>query len=260
MSSDLEETYEEIRKSSSGPPTLELLLLASLCAYRLNEDGTVNKKLEEGTALKADAELERSGYRSMDEIYSTIKGLNEASCVAFKQNNEPGTIIIAYRGTDSIDDLKSDVWLAMTGLPYRKKLSDALAFYTKIQDANPNSTIILTGHSLGGHIATYVGMKISAENTNFMVRTFNSAPTSFKKILNFMKYHNNDLYKFANYTMQYDVVSAGTFTLDLLGSVYCIKARAKNIIQRFRCAHDIKFMYYCLSEGAPQAQRGVKRI
>ena len=227
--------------SLSGPPNLELLLLASLTAYRLNIDGTVNKELDQEKALQANAELERSGYSSIGGISPTRKGLN-AACVAFKQEKEPGTIIIAYRGTASSDDLISDAQLGMTGTANSKQLSDALEFYKAIKSANPNSPIILSGHSLGGNIATHVGMEISGENTNFLVRTFNSAPTSGRKISNFRKNHNNDLDKFANYTMQNDVVSAGTFTLGLLGRVYCIKARAQNIVQRTIGAHSLIFM------------------
>jgi len=69
--------YEQLRQPSSTPnslsepPNLELLLLASLTAYRLNKDGTVNTELDQKKALQANAELERSGYSSIGGISPT---------------------------------------------------------------------------------------------------------------------------------------------------------------------------------------------
>ena len=71
-----------------------------------------------------------------------------------------GSVILAYRGTrpTNLDDLNADVsiltGLHKTDIPH-PRFTEALDHYTKVKNKYDN--VDLTGHSLGGTLADYVG-------------------------------------------------------------------------------------------------------
>lgn len=86
-------------------------------------------------------------------------------------------IVIAYRGSDSgVDWGVSDLQIALGQVP--SQLSDALAFYDLIEDeasTSDETTITITGHSLGGSLAEMIGALDDYKDVN--VDTYNSYGT-----------------------------------------------------------------------------------
>lgn len=64
-------------------------------------------------------------------------------------------VIIAYRGTDSENDVDDDVAMSRSRIPAQTR--DALDLYNKVKNEYPEKDITLTGHSLGGSLADIVG-------------------------------------------------------------------------------------------------------
>jgi alpha-beta hydrolase superfamily lysophospholipase len=76
-----------------------------------------------------------------------------------------GDIVIAIRGTQLSDsgDLVADGRIAAGQTP--DQYYDAMAFYSAVKAENPNADISLTGHSLGGALASLVAAKTGEEAT-----------------------------------------------------------------------------------------------
>lgn len=73
---------------------------------------------------------------------------------AYKKDND---IIIAYRGTNDSKDLTSDAQMAAGKLP--EQYEDAEKFFKEISKNNPDCSVVVTGHSLGGSLAELVASK-----------------------------------------------------------------------------------------------------
>lgn len=72
-------------------------------------------------------------------------------------DDENGTIVIAFRGSNEMGDMPSD-WQIMTeNLP--DQFTQADAFYRELAQKYPQKRFVLTGHSLGGSLAQLVGAK-----------------------------------------------------------------------------------------------------
>ena len=92
--------------------------------------------------------------------------------MAFQNTANLNEIVIAYAGTDP-SDITGD-WLANAGLATgagSDQLVQASGYYLAVKAANPDATITLTGHSLGGGLAALVGVFFDVE-----AHTFDQAP------------------------------------------------------------------------------------
>lgn len=89
-----------------------------------------------------------------------------------KASDTPGRAIIAFRGSQTIADIRSDIQLSRpggNGCDF-DKLKPALEMVEHFIEENPDVEIQLTGHSLGGAIARCAGQKLGLG-----IVTFNSA-------------------------------------------------------------------------------------
>ncbi|WP_436643041.1 lipase family protein [Microbaculum sp. FT89] len=74
--------------------------------------------------------------------------------VAYKNGNE---IVIAYRGYNSSSDL-NDTTRSFLGVPF-EQMYNAQIFFDQVRAAHPTEQISLTGHSLGGALASAIATR-----------------------------------------------------------------------------------------------------
>jgi len=131
-----------------------------------------------------------AGYRVID--YAENKNTGFYADVLSDGNN----IIVAYRGTESGQDIRNDIAMAKSKIP--AQTTDALKIYDKVKREHPNADIVVTGHSLGGSLAEIV----SGIRGNLAV-TFNAYGVGdMFRNKNALKENN-----VVNYVNEYDAVS-----------------------------------------------------
>lgn len=127
-----------------------------------------------------------------DNIKGVKRGNTRLSAVCLEPNDLHSPIIISYGGTKKAEDWLSNFRLGLRGEVEKELREAAFEFYQEARAKYPNREIIIAGHSLGGHLAQYVGIRAFATDHPQLdskrlvqVRTFNPAPidTSYSKIL-----------------------------------------------------------------------------
>jgi len=111
-----------------------------------------------------------AGWKTVDNSHFSDQS-SGFEAVAFK-NQSLNEIVIAFTGTDPGDlsgDGIADAALA-AGLG-STQLLQAAEYYMEVKAANPNAIITFTGHSLGGGLASLMGVFF-----NLKAVTFNQAP------------------------------------------------------------------------------------
>lgn len=210
--------------------------------YRVNDDEQDDVRNEFQTNIDF---FEKEGYE-IDPTHTTTNATllrlpksNLGACllVPMDEKNQDSPIIIAFRGTlgSSSADIKEDVSLTLTGVGTKAYRDAAYKFYLSVRDAYPDREIVLTGHSLGGHLASYVAAKTIATNENdrkLSVVTFNSASidTKYQKALK--KPENLAMTsRFVNYRADADLVSS---VQGRIGDVYSFKTEEKGRLKIHR--------------------------
>lgn len=194
--------------------TVGLVAVAAKGAYRVRKDNLIDPDTDSFYYET----IGNHGYEITDTI-APVKfqgtGTSSLGALCLQPNNEndkTSPIIIAFRGTKLKDDVRSDLRLGILGVVEPTYRNDAYAFYEKVRKEHPDREIILTGHSLGGHLAQYVAAKAYNTDPNLLaepklqVRTFNTAPvnTTHSGIFTNSK---RVLANFVNYRLSPDVVS-----------------------------------------------------
>ena len=142
-------TTQSIKPSSNLPKRgcdLEFVIHAATSAYRIKkvpsnkivdhpdfDPATPKKALEYN---KMHDSLKERGYQFSDKIIPGLRPHDEnsslslaATCMAPIDDDNKGPIIIAFRGTKTARDFKSDARLAITGVVEKKFRDDAFNFY-----------------------------------------------------------------------------------------------------------------------------------
>ena len=131
-------------------------------------------------------------------------------------------IIIAYRGTESGQDIRNDIAMAKSKIP--AQTIDAIRIYDKVKREHPNSVIVVTGHSLGGSLAEIV----SGIRGNLAV-TFNAYGVGdMFRNKNALKEDN-----VVNYVNEYDAVSMVNGQ-NHIGEIYAVSKNSNNFIENHR--------------------------
>ncbi|MCW8409836.1 DUF2974 domain-containing protein [Legionella sp. PATHC035] len=201
--------------------TIRLLLDAAQLAYRIegkenklredenetSEGYVYTKTLTEGIA--------NAEYKIEAKTNPEAEGTEALAAVCLKPMDDESTspIIISYRGTAAIRDVASNINLTLTGTVGKKLQEEAYDFYEKAKLQFPNREIIIVGHSLGGHLAQYVGARAYAtdrdlqESRKLHVRTFNTASIDSLHGRSLTKEHPGLFAQFCNYRLDMDIVS-----------------------------------------------------
>lgn len=131
-----------------------------------------------------DAGFEMNGWKTVASRRAEDAN-NPAQVSAIASRSPDGsTIVIAYRGTVE-GGVDWTVNFGLTGLIASQvsladqRFVESLYFARSVKEANPGAEIIVTGHSLGGGIAQYVGALMAVEAVAFdpapVARFFDSA-------------------------------------------------------------------------------------
>lgn len=131
---------------------------------------TVNSNLPIPQEDSIYAEISRDVYNSV----GSRKDLGEAIYDSDLGDSEEGAwvsgskVIIGYRGSTTARDwLVSDVKIALGTEPSDSRVQKSIRFYEEVKEKYPNKTIVLTGHSLGGRLATLVSQATGAKAITF---------------------------------------------------------------------------------------------
>lgn len=198
--------------------TIGLLVNAAHLVYRIEGVNNALRRDEDtrngnvSTTELVDA-IAKTGYLVTEKTNADVINSKGLTALCLQPNDEESPIIIAYKGTDSIRDMRSNIKLGLTGTAEKKLREEAFYFYTKTKQKFPDREIIITGHSLGGHLAQYVGAKAYATDSDLRksmslhVRTFNTAPinTAYGQKLESL---SPDIFsQFCNYRLDRDLIS-----------------------------------------------------
>ncbi|QMT58854.1 thrombospondin type 3 repeat-containing protein [Legionella sp. PC997] len=196
--------------------TIGLLLSAAHIAYRIvGKDNNLREEPREGYVSTAQlmADISNSGYLITEKTNADVALSNGLTAVRLEPLDNESPIIISFRGSDSLRDVFSDLYVILTGTVGRKLQEDAFSFFKETKKAFPNREIILVGHSLGGHLAQHVGAIAYAEDPDLIksrsihVRTFNTAPVDSRHGRWLKDKHPSIFTQFCNYRLDRDVVS-----------------------------------------------------
>jgi phage anti-repressor protein len=105
-----------------------------------------------------------SSVYNLDTYYDNTKKIKLSFYSAVFRNLKTNEIMIAYRGTDSFDDVK--YYTEIVSTQKYGQGSFALQVFDKTYSLYPKSKIYLTGHSLGGFLSTYVFMNNTKNSSN----------------------------------------------------------------------------------------------
>ena len=157
-----------------------------------------------------------AGYRVID--FNENKNTGFYADVLSNGND----IIIAYRGTESGQDIRNDVAMAKSKIP--AQAIDAIRIYDKVKREHPTSDIVVTGHSLGGSLAEIV----SGIRGNLAV-TFNAYGVGdMFKNKNALKEDN-----VVNYVNEYDAVSMVNGQ-NHIGEIFAVSKKTNGFIDNHR--------------------------
>ena len=209
---DLYQKSDKSTRVSALNKTKEVL--ADKCDYFFNKkcqadtqenDCFYNKKLSRSAALISrdvynNEQKEINGYKPVEKLEDAQTGLR---VVTYKKNND---IIVAYCGTNDVKDFVSDAQMAMNEVP--EQFEKANQYYLNTVEKNPNASVMVTGHSLGGSLAQLVASK----NRTTSAITFNAF--GIKSIMNNKNKESQEVFQdnknSFNYIIMGDPVSNST--------------------------------------------------
>jgi len=100
-------------------------------------------------------QITRQSYETnrLNNIRDYTLVFQNVSTVAYKNDTN---LIISFRGTASLEDVRTDLALIKHQEQENTRFLNDLALYDKIVKDNPGRNVILTAHSLGGSISLFI--------------------------------------------------------------------------------------------------------
>lgn len=117
--------------------------------------------------------LKKAGTSSADIAQIRKSGFDASISVKGTSANGDQEVVIAFRGTDTSSDWKTDAQALSSGV-VPKQYEAATKLIREAQKIFPNASIVATGHSLGGALASYAG-----NESGVRVVTFNAARNAY---------------------------------------------------------------------------------
>lgn len=194
--------------------TINFLISAAQAPYRVGKVNVINPNDNPSNPelLRNIAEHGYEIVKSITPVRSEGSGQSPLAAVCLKPQDPDGPLVISFRGTHTMGDVFSDLRVVTGGIVEKKFRAAAFEFYQQVRKENPGREIILTGHSLGGHLAQYVATKAYNTDTELQtnpvvqVRTFNTAPADTTHNAVFNRFPKI-LAQFVNYRLAPDAIS-----------------------------------------------------
>ena len=182
--------------------TLEETKSISDIAY----DGQVGEvyQLPDGTNWRVDdVETDPSGFRA---VVTRRVIPNPDGSGTYIDDPTDNRVVVGFAGTNALDDWNDNIAQGLGLTP--KQYDQALAFTNEVQQnaAASGETVVLTGHSLGGGLATY-----SAIETGLPATAINSAPLDNGKVPDDVSYDGQITQYYAEGEILTDLDNANPF-------------------------------------------------
>lgn len=163
---------EHIRRSQVGPLSRNderVRPITPRIARDVTNYGLIaNDVYERSSVFKSD-----SPYKRVDQDSHAISGLFAATYIRGSDKAQPAEIVIAFRGTEKFDPRDwvsgnlSGALDSPGGQRDARQYVEADSYARKIREQYPNARIVVTGHSLGGSLASYVGNQMGVDTYTF---------------------------------------------------------------------------------------------
>lgn len=202
-------------KSLQSPVTDRELLMLAIMSYSNDQKEDVTQMQDDEFNSKwfagyADPS-ELDGWKVVDSVINTdVKRMNGFSVVAYKKGKN---VVIAFRGTDS--GIIQENWGYFVLNREHPQAKHAINYINSLKNASfisYDTNIYITGHSLGGYLATFALGKIlsidSLKNKVVKTVTFNGLGIGYildKAMLKRLSKVSED--KLVNYSVKGDAVS-----------------------------------------------------
>ena len=134
--------------------------------------------------------------------YTIDKSSNKNAIVL--EDDETNDIYIGYRGTENVSDLLADTYIVLGNEDKSDRFQESEELYKRVKAEHPNKKIHLSGHSLGGALASHVACKHKVES----LVTFNKGSNP---IVDFKRDDNKCKTKGDHYKTAYDPISTGVY-------------------------------------------------
>lgn len=150
--------------SPSGSPTSSSSIDSDLSAQLLPITQMASKLAYEATDKRG----------NLPQGFTYLKHLSSPETAVWR-DIEAGRCIIAFRGTKRRQDIGTDLTaIVMNQHSYHPRYIRSYRQARRVQRTFPRDSIILTGHSLGGHLATTVGEELKKHGHHVqLIHTYN---------------------------------------------------------------------------------------